>query len=218
MDTDDDLSKASTGSSNEEKASIDSGKEGEEEEMVDEDDGYDENKDWSQVNEEEEVDRHKVKKGINDLVSFRNNLRTMMSLSETSTQHACDSFSQLEGIVSHVGPITKEVISEIARVNRIGRNISIAMPVIEEFALCLERVETERLKINQGPKTTIVDYLNRLEQFKGLQKFAWINTITYHGSKNAFSREKTLKSQYQQFLTIMQKGETILVQEFIGTI
>ena len=143
-------------------------------------------------------------------------MREMLQLSEMSLKHFSDSTRYMEQTCDLVVIPTQTLIGEVARLNRLSINMGVVLPQIQEFSRVLELVEGDKLKIKQGPRTTIGEYIEKLAQIRAFDRFAWVNAIEYKIIADAFSREKTLKQHYNDYLMLMDKGEKILVQEFIG--
>lgn len=142
-------------------------------------------------------------------------MREMMAASEQATRLLDESMKHVERTIERVREPTLEVIDQVRRLQNVAVNTEMAMPYMEELCEVMRLVDADRLKIKQGPKTTIGEYIDKLFKIKKFERFAWVNSIQYR-PKDLFRSEKTIKTIYHDYLLLMAKGEKILVQEFIG--
>lgn len=150
-----------------------------------------------------------------DMIRLSREMRDMMTTSERAIQHLVESTRHMDRTLDKVEEPARNSINEIQRVRNLASNTETTVPYLEDLCEVMRLVDKDRLKIKQGPKTTIGEYIDKLAKIKKFERFSWVNSIEY-GAKDVFSSQKTIKSHYTEYMTIMQRGEKILVQEFIG--
>lgn len=150
-----------------------------------------------------------------DMVRSVKEMRELMTSSEQAVRHLTDSLRHMDRTVERVEEPTRAFIELVERLQNTFANAETTVPYLDELCEVMRLVDSDRLKIKQGPKTSIGEYIEKLAKIKRFERFAWINSIEYK-LKDVFNREKTIKSHYNEYMDIMTRGEKILVQEFVG--
>lgn len=94
-------------------------------------------------------------------------MRVMMETSEAAVKCFADATRYIDSTVDVVAGPTHDLIADFERIARYTKNLNATFDRLDELISQLDLIDNDKLKIKQGPRTTIGDYVAKLEQIKG---------------------------------------------------
>jgi hypothetical protein len=130
-----------------------------------------------------------------ELCEFSENLGNLLEKSNHITETTVASICALEIKITECHQSLEETFARIEAQELFIRNIEHSVNQLDEFVRLFSTIDTDSLKIAEGPQGAINAYIDKLLYIQTIEKYHYIKELKKNVFKSTFGRYKNLLAQ-----------------------